>query len=70
MKVNWLYDACGEHFVYKGFVVIKQDHPALLKYEICTWNQQTDELHHQGVADTLKAVKDTINDLIKKQKAK
>lgn len=66
MGIKWLYDACGEYFDWRGFTIIKQDHPKLLKYEITKEDPTTGELHHVAVCSTIKSVKETISLLIEK----
>ena len=60
--INWKYGACGEFFDYKGYTVVKQDHPKLSKYQI-TKEDANKDLIHITTADTINDVKQTINEL-------
>lgn len=49
----WNVGACGEYTEYKGYIIIKQEHPILLKYEICYSKDEYSELEHIATANTL-----------------
>jgi len=68
MKVKWKIGACGEYFDYKGFTVIKQDHPILEKYEITIENQYSKDLIHIHTGETLGDVKLIIQNLTPSRK--
>lgn len=63
--MKWCYDACGEYTRYRGYIVIKQDHPDLIKYEITKEIEPDGELIHIGLASTVEEFKDKIKELKK-----
>lgn len=63
-KVIWKYDACGEYFDYKGYVVLRQTHPKLAPYLICKVVGKEEQLIDQDIAYTIPNAKDTIDKLI------
>ncbi len=56
----WNIGVCGEYSDYKGYTIIKQDHPMLLKYEICYGEDEYAELEHIDIASTLNECKEII----------
>lgn len=66
-KNKWCYGACGEYLDYKKYTIIKNDHPALLKYEIALSSDGSDygDLIYVGQCSTLKEAKEMINILLK-----
>lgn len=56
----WYTGACGEYAEYKGYTIIKQDHPMLSKYEICHGEDEYSQLKHIDVANTLNECKEII----------
>ena len=58
--MKWKIGACGEYAEYKGYTIIKQDHPELLKYEICFSLDDHTPLKHIALANTLKECKEII----------
>jgi hypothetical protein len=63
--MKWLYDACGEYCNYKGYVIIKQDHPKLMKYALYR-EKYNKSLVFEGTACTLESIKDLVNEIILK----
>lgn len=58
----WKIGACGEYADYKLYTIIKQDHPMLLKYEICYGENEYSDLEHIDVANTLDKCKKIIDE--------
>ena len=65
--MEWLYDACGTYVIYKGYIIINQEHPGLTKYAI--YKEDTNlSLIFQDVASTMVLSKQLINRLIENDK--
>jgi hypothetical protein len=56
----WQYDACGTYADYKGYTIIDQQHPKLIRFEI-TKEDSMGELIHIGLASTISEAKKIIN---------
>ena len=61
--MEWLYNACGTYCIYKGYIIINQEHPGLTKYAIYKEDAKL-SLIFQGVASTMILSKQAINELI------
>jgi hypothetical protein len=61
----WKYDACGTYADYKGYTIIDQQHPNLIRYEICFAPDDYSELKHIGLSSTINDAKELINNIIK-----
>jgi len=60
--MEWLYDACGTYCIYKGYIIINQEHPGLTKYAI--YKEAEDlSLTFEGVASTMVLSKQLINEI-------
>lgn len=58
--MKWQYDACGTYADYKGYTIIDQQHPNLIRFEI-TKEDEGGELRHIGLASTIKEAKQIVN---------
>jgi len=56
----WNIGACGTYSDYKGYTIINQSHPDLIKYEITKENDNK-ELIHVDLAPTIKESKRLID---------
>ena len=62
--MKWQYDACGTYTDYKGYTIIDQQHPKLIRFQI-TKEDKNGELIHVGLASTITDAKLIINGTLK-----
>ena len=62
--MKWYYDACGTYTEYKGYTIIKQEHPNLERYAI--YMDCGEELQFIATASNVQQFKEIINDQFNK----
>jgi len=54
--MKWKYDACGTYADYRGYTIIDQQHPKLIRFQVTKENNKG-ELIHVGLAPTITEAK-------------